>query len=557
MKLQISTDLALPAEAITECTAIVGKRGMGKTSTAVVLAEEIVGAGHCLAWLDPLGVAWGLRHAGAGEGYPILILGGDHADAPLESNAGRFVAEVLVETRRSMVLDLSRFSKTQQRTFVADFLEEVYRLNRDPLHLVLDEADTFAPQSAEAGDRRMLGAADACWRRGRARGIGGTLITQRPAVLSKNLLTQSELLITHRLVAPQDRKAISDWVESNSTDPDKGKLMIQQLPSLEVGEAWVWSPGWLDVWKRVKVRQRRTFDSSCTPKVGERRAAPGKAAEIDLEAFRARMAELATTEAPAPKGKANEETVALRARVAELEKKLAERPPAAPALTPEQGDLLRAIRDGVEKATSVLEKADQAAGEILDSLYVARMRAEATTTPAPATTYKRTQQRAKAEASRPAAKSGNWGPGELATLTACAQHTSGCSREQLTILTGYKRSTRDAYIQRLRAAALIEAVGSRFVATKAGVNELGPSFKPLPTGAALRKHWLEQLPPGERALFEQLLAAYPKPIARDRLGEAAGYARSSRDAYLQRLGARGLVTTQKGAVCASEELFRG
>ena len=38
--------------------------------------------------------------------------------------------------------------------------------------------------------------------------------------------------------------------------------------------------------------------------------------------------------------------------------------------------------------------------------------------------------------------------GERACLIAMAQHPDGVTREQLTVLTGYKRSSRDAYIQR-------------------------------------------------------------------------------------------------------------
>ena len=37
--------------------------------------------------------------------------------------------------------------------------------------------------------------------------------------------------------------------------------------------AWVWSPGWLEMMRRVHVRPRRTFDSSATPKAGENPAA--------------------------------------------------------------------------------------------------------------------------------------------------------------------------------------------------------------------------------------------------------------------------------------------
>ncbi len=52
---------------------------------------------------------------------------------------------------------------------MTDFAERLYHRNRDPLHLVLDEADTFAPQRTDPGGQRLLGAIEDLVRRGRAR----------------------------------------------------------------------------------------------------------------------------------------------------------------------------------------------------------------------------------------------------------------------------------------------------------------------------------------------------------------------------------------------------
>ena len=52
----------------------------------------------------------------------------------------------------------------------------------------------------------------------------------------------------------------------------------------------------------------------------------------------------------------------------------------------------------------------------------------------------------------------------------------GVTRQQLTILTGYKRSTRDAYIQRLRERGHVEASGDRVTATQSGVDALGHGY---------------------------------------------------------------------------------
>jgi DNA helicase HerA-like ATPase len=181
-KLQLSQDLELPEEAVTETFAILGKRGVGKTTTARVLTEELLEVGLPVLILDPTGVWWGLRTSADGKtaGYPVVIFGGDHADVPLEETAGTLIADVIVSQRISAVLDLSSLSKGGTRRFSTDLLERLYHRNREPLHVVIDEADLLAPQRVAHGGERLLGAMSDLVRRGRVRGLGVSMITQSP-----------------------------------------------------------------------------------------------------------------------------------------------------------------------------------------------------------------------------------------------------------------------------------------------------------------------------------------------------------------------------------------
>jgi DNA helicase HerA-like ATPase len=54
--LSIGVGLELPEEAVTETFAILGKRGVGKTTTARVLTEELLEVGLPVLILDPTGV---------------------------------------------------------------------------------------------------------------------------------------------------------------------------------------------------------------------------------------------------------------------------------------------------------------------------------------------------------------------------------------------------------------------------------------------------------------------------------------------------------------------
>lgn len=318
MKLHLASNFSLPTEAVTETFAILAKRGVGKTYTAKKLAEQMLKAAIApVVIADPIGVWWGLRSSadGKGPGLPVLVLGGDYGDAPLEATAGEIVARMLVEERLSAVLDLSKFRKNEQTQFMTAFAERLYHQNREALHLMLDEADAFAPQKPYKGQERLLGAIEDLVRRGRARGIGVTLITQRAAVINKDVLTQAEVLVALRTIAPQDRAAIEAWIRVHGTE-EQGDALMASLPSLPVGTAWFWSPGWLDVFQRVEIGRIETFDSSATPKAGAAHKKPKKLADVDIPAVRERLA--VTIE----KAKAEDPRL-LRAEIARLTKELA------------------------------------------------------------------------------------------------------------------------------------------------------------------------------------------------------------------------------------------
>lgn len=321
--LLISQDkkFALPPDVITQTFAILAIRRVGKTYTASVMAEEMMKAGLPFVALDPTGAWWGLRASADGktEGYPVVIIGGAHGDVPLDAGAGKLLADLVVDHPGWYVIDMSQTaSNAEQDRIACDFADQLYRRkanNTFPLHLFVDEADSFAPQQAMPNQKRMLGAFEALVRRGGIRGIGTTLITQRPAVLNKNVLTQADNLIVLRVTSPQDRSAIDDWIKGHGSKEERETVM-SSLASLQQGEAWFWSPGTLEMFRKIRIRERQTFNSSGTPKAGEIRVEPQRLAEVDLEALRKKLS--ATIE----KAKADDPKL-LRQRIAELETKLA------------------------------------------------------------------------------------------------------------------------------------------------------------------------------------------------------------------------------------------
>ncbi len=610
--LHLAKDLTLPLDAVSRTFGILAVRGAGKSNTAAVMAEEMFAAGLPFVVIDPVGSWYGLRSSadGTSAGLPVPIFGGKHGDVPLERGSGELIADLVVEKRLTCVLDLSRFdSESDKKVFLLAFARRLYQKNENPLHLFLEEADDYIPQSPMGDEKHLLRAWENIVRRGRARGLGMTLITQRSAAVAKMVLTQVETLFAMRTTGPQDIAAIEAWVKYHQV----GKGVLSTLASLDDGEAWVWSPHYLKTMARHQMRRRSTFDSGATPKNVRAKDTrpPATLADIDLAALQERMA--ATIE----KAKADDPKE-LRKALAEKDKRIKELEKAAsgsstsheaakvatPVLTPDDRtslvllsgqitDLHEALVERIEQhhlvAIGTLSEMlknfendvvttarETAAGfgtllsskgyeRLLGTLHAVAASAKSAsdysksiTTPARSTWHSNAEHaepvRVASGTHRHAAKA-NLPPGELAVLTAALQYP-GLDRNRLGILTGYKRSSRDAYIVRLASKGFIQVQGSGLFPTEAGREWLGDAFEPLPTGIALIKYWQDRLPEGERRTFYVLVRADGKEIDREVIDRETGYKRSSRDAYLVRLKARGLVEfAGRGKVRASEELF--
>src|ERR1700722_3356543 len=235
----------LPPEAIAQHIGILGKTGSGKTTTAKGLAEGLLDAGKRICALDPTGVWWGLRLLDDGKraGYPLVIFGGSHADVAIDNASGARLAEIIAGGNFSCIIDTSMMTVGARTRFFTDFAEALFRANSRPLHLIIVEDHVFAPQGRvpDPQSGRMVHAANNLVSGGRSRGLRIMLISQRPAKLHKDSLTQVETLIAMRLIAPQDRDAVEAWI-GEWDDSKRGGEIIKSLPSLARGEGWVWSP---------------------------------------------------------------------------------------------------------------------------------------------------------------------------------------------------------------------------------------------------------------------------------------------------------------------------
>lgn len=260
--------LPIPAAALADCGAILGRRGAGKSGTGRVILEHELDAGHRCCVIDPKGDWWGIRADadGSPSRFEVPVFGGAHADVPISDDMGAALGQIVATSSTSCVIDLSAFSRAGMLRFMLGFAEALFMHNRQPLTLLVDEADQLAPQRVPAEVAKVLHFMEALIRQGRQRGIFMWMLTQRPAVINKNLLSQAETLIAMKMTGPQDRKAIRDWMDAH--DPERAAEVEKDLAKLQVGQAWAWVPG-ADFLEKVQFPLYSSYDSGRTPKHGE------------------------------------------------------------------------------------------------------------------------------------------------------------------------------------------------------------------------------------------------------------------------------------------------
>ncbi len=566
MKLKLADKLELPPSVITQKLAIVAESGAGKTYTAGVLAEQMLGVGAQVIIIEPVGVWWGLQAGADGKspGFGILVMGGDHANLPLTPESGELVGRLLAERGVSAVLDVSGFTTSETKRFVRDWAEAFFQAKKQhktPVHIIFEEAQTFVPQYPEKDETVMLNRLERLLKIGRNYGVGWTLVTQQPQSVHKRILNLAGTLIALRTSGRHERKALSDWATSNA-DP-KDVDLVGDLPGLETGEAHVWSPSFLKMSKRVHIAKKTTFDASATPEVGQEYREPKALAPVELEQLRTAMATVVTAaEAEDPK--------ALQKKVAELTKQLA----AKPSTTVEVRTIEKpvSIKEELEQLGRALEAMRQLGDALAQKQQVvvtalgnARTLLEPTRAAAgiPVAAKLRSIEPASRIPVSPGART--TGPGEIKRPARemlrelAALHPGSLTRRALAtraVLRGSNGNFRNL-VSSLRMAGFVEDdEAGDLRATAAGVAASGPQ-KPKDV-AEIVALWHPKLKPRVRTMLSTLLELGPgQGLNRAELAEAAGIEAATGNFrnLLSTLRTSGLVDERGGRFHASQALY--
>lgn len=237
-------------------TCVLGASGSGKSYTVAVVCEELCKNNVPFALIDTEGEYSGLK-----EKYQAIWLGDD------DGCDLRFGAVGMAEVARQapdvapLIVDLSEADKPRET--VSALLTELYREVSDrrvPYLVVLEEADRFVPQQGE-----RLHIFEEIARRGRKRGMGLMVCSQRPSLVDKNILSQCGNQLIGKLIIQNDLKSVSQFFP--------GKGLPKQLTSLRAGEFYAMG-GFSAVPARVTVRQRETRHGGITPVIASRVVKP-------------------------------------------------------------------------------------------------------------------------------------------------------------------------------------------------------------------------------------------------------------------------------------------
>ncbi len=281
--------------------AVLGITGSGKTNTAAVLIEELLSNDLPLTIVDIEGEYWGLK-----ERYEILVAGrSDHAELEIgPENAGK-LAEISIKRSISVILDLSDFTQEESYEFLLEYFKSLWATSsviKQPYQIVLEEAHEFVPQSTSTPLKQVL---TRIALRGRKRGLGIIMMSQRSAKVEKDVLTQASLLFLHKVVHPTDLRVYKDLIPLPATQVED---MVRRL---HPGEAIIVYNHEANI---IQIRLRYTFHAGSTPTW--KHVAQPKLRKIDSGMLKELRA---LTVGTGRRASSNNEQAKLTARVKELE----------------------------------------------------------------------------------------------------------------------------------------------------------------------------------------------------------------------------------------------
>lgn len=236
---------------------ITGKSGSGKSNSASVIAEELLESGLTVVIIDTDGEYFGLK-----QEYELLHVGGDETcDVQVGVEHGERLARIAIEANVPIIIDVSAYlDPDDAEALIQSVLRQLFvreKTEKKPLLVFLEEVHEFIPEQGGLGElgETILQVA----KRGRKRGLGLCAMSQRPAAVDKDFITQCNWIVWHRLTWETDTQVVGRIM-----DPKYG----ESVQTLDDGEAFLLTD-WDETVQRLRFRRKKTFDAGATPGLEE------------------------------------------------------------------------------------------------------------------------------------------------------------------------------------------------------------------------------------------------------------------------------------------------
>lgn len=230
----LGNQISFPLKFLYQVIFVGGKRGSGKSYTAGVMMEELERLGLQYVCFDALDAHGGL-----------VELGGVERITPVRGESVNMVklTNKLRDTGKSLIVNISEIPLEQQQSLISEYCETLLSTDMDGrgLMTIFEECQDFVPQMGRP--ESFHGIVRLC-KLGRSKGYGSALISQRPAAVSKEALSQASIYMVHNVINTKDINALKEQM-SFGTDTSRIEKILDGIGASEPGEVVVYAPEFL------------------------------------------------------------------------------------------------------------------------------------------------------------------------------------------------------------------------------------------------------------------------------------------------------------------------
>ena len=215
INISLGTKFNFPLELIYQVIFVGGKRGSGKSWSSAVMMEEFNRHGLQFVCFDALDA----------HGH-LAELNGIESIEPQrqESINMKKLIERLKESGASLILNMSGLSLEMQQKLVGEYCEGILEttISDRGLMTLFEECQDFIPQ---LGRPESFAPIVRLCKLGRSKGYGVSLISQRPAAVSKEALSQASVYMIHNIINTKDLNALKEQLSFGTDKATIDKIL--------------------------------------------------------------------------------------------------------------------------------------------------------------------------------------------------------------------------------------------------------------------------------------------------------------------------------------------